>query len=258
MSQQWSGAMRRWTLVAATALLATGKVALADGLAPPAACCAAPTWSGVYAGFQAGGAWSDTGWTFPFAESFNTAPGQHFATQPGGGLAGGQVGFNQQLGGIVLGGELAFVGTEARQTLTAPAMFADDRFKTSFSDLLTLTARAGIPLGNSLLYAKAGYADAHVDLSAFSTATGISGDASRTADGWTAGAGWEYRIGRSLVFGVEYDYVDLSASRFSGTTGGAAPGLPFKIDLDDLHAHMVVARLSILLDRGPTAAASTK
>jgi outer membrane immunogenic protein len=249
--------MRRWALAAAV-LLVTESAAQADGSGPPgsAACCAAPTWSGVYAGFQAGGAWSDTGWTFPFVESFNSASGQHFATQPGGGLAGGQVGFNQQFGGIVLGGELAFVGTEVRQTLTGSATFAGD--KTSASDLLTLTARAGVPVGNSLLYAKAGYADAHVDLSAFSTATGISGDASRTTGGWTAGAGWEYRIGRSLVFGVEYDYVDLSASRFSGATGGAAPGLPFKVDFDDLHAHMVVARLSILLDRGPTASASTK
>ena len=250
--------MRRWALVSATALLATGKVALADGLAPPAACCAAPTWSGVYAGFQAGGAWSDTGWTFPFVESFNTAPGQHFATQPGGGLAGGQVGFNQQFGGIVLGGELAFVGTEARETLLGSGPFADDRFKTSVSDLLTLAARAGIPLGNSLLYAKAGYADAHVDLSAFSTATGITGDASRTAGGWTAGAGWEYRIGRSLVFGVEYDYVDLSASRFSGATGGAAPDLPFKVDLDPVRMNAVMARLSILLDRSPGQSASMK
>jgi outer membrane immunogenic protein len=251
--------MRGWMLAAAT-LLATGSGALADGSVPPGsvACCAAPTWSGVYAGFQAGGAWSDTGWTFPFVESFNTAPGQHFSASPGGGLAGGQVGFNQQLGGIVLGGELAFVGTEVRQTLTGPATFAGDTFKTSASDLLTLTARAGVPVGNSLLYAKAGYADAHVDLGAFSTASGISGDASRTAGGWTAGAGWEYRIGRSLVFGVEYDYVDLSASHLSGSTGGAAPGLPFKVDLDAVHMNAVMARLSILLDRSPTASASTK
>jgi len=247
--------MRKWALVVA-ALLATGKVALADGMGPPAAaCCAAPTWSGVYAGFAAGAAFADTGWGFPFVESFNTAPGQHFATRPDGGLAGGQVGINQQLGqqlgGIVLGAELAFVGTEARETLTSLPAFAQERFKTSLSDLLTITGRAGVPIGNFLLYGKAGYADAHVDLGALSVATGTSADASRTEGGWTAGAGWEWRIGRSLIFGVEYDYVDLSSSRLSGVTGGAAPGLPFHVDLDSVRSQTVMARLSILLDRSP-------
>jgi hypothetical protein len=65
-------------------------------------CC-----SGVYAGLEAGAAWSDTGWTFPFVESFNTTREQHFATHPNEAVVGGQVGVNLQIGGIVLGGELA-------------------------------------------------------------------------------------------------------------------------------------------------------
>jgi len=48
--------MKRSTLVLA-ALLVTGGGALADssGVRSSAYCCNAPTWSGVYAGFQAGG-----------------------------------------------------------------------------------------------------------------------------------------------------------------------------------------------------------
>jgi hypothetical protein len=61
-------------------------------------------------------------------------------TRPDG--VGGQVGINQQIGGIVLGGELALSGTEMHETLT-PAAFALVRFKTSVSDLLTVTGRAG-------------------------------------------------------------------------------------------------------------------
>jgi outer membrane immunogenic protein len=253
--------MRGWVLAAA-ALLATGSGALADGLGPrgSAPCCDAPTWSGVYAGFQAGGAWGDTGWTFPFVESFNTVPGQHFSTSPGGALAGGQLGFNQQLGGIVLGGEVAFVGTEVRETLNGLAAFPQDRFKTVLSNLLTVTGRAGLPFGNQLLYGKAGYANANVALGASSgpPVPGITADASHREDGWIAGGGWEYRIGRSLVFGVEYDYIDLSGSRFTTTTGGAVPGLPFHVDLDNLHMHTITARLSILLDRDRGALASLK
>jgi outer membrane immunogenic protein len=254
--------MRRW-IFAAIALIATGNAALADGLGSrsSAYCCEAPTWSGIYAGFQAGGAWGgDMGWTFPFVESYNSAPGQHFSTSPGGALVGGQVGINHQIGDIVIGGELAFVGTDWHQTLIGPATFSEDRFKTVVSNLLTVTGRAGIPMGNNLLYGKAGYANANVNLGASSGAPipGITADASHREDGWTAGAGWEYRIGRSLVFGVEYDYVDLSGSRFATTTGGAAPGLPFHVDLDNVRMQTVMARLSILLDRGSTASASTK
>jgi outer membrane immunogenic protein len=246
--------LRTLLLVAA---LGTPVAALADGMPSPAVSYA-PTWSGVYAGFQAGGVWGDTGWTFPFVESFNSAPGQNFATRPSGGLAGGQLGFNRQFGGIVVGGELAIVGTEMRETINGTGPLAGERFKTSVSDILTISGRAGVPLGASLLYGKAGYANALVDIGAASPITGVSGNESRRADGWTAGAGWEYRIGRSLVFGLEYDYVDLSAARLGGVTGGAAPGLPFHTDLDDVRMHMLTARLSILLDRGPTASASMK
>jgi outer membrane immunogenic protein len=241
------------TLLLAAAL-GTPAAALADGMASPPLPYV-PTWSGVYAGFQAGGAWSDTGWAFPFLETFNTAPGQHFATSPSGPLFGGQAGINRQFGGVVLGAEIAFAGTEVRETLTVPSLFGDERFKTSISDLLTVTGRAGIPLGNSLIYGKAGFANALVDLRTQAPATGISAAASRREDGWTVGAGWEYRIGRSLVFGVEYDYVDFAATRFGGETG--IPG-PFHVDFGDVHMQMVVARLSILLDRGPTASASMK
>jgi hypothetical protein len=57
---------------------------------------------------------------------------------------------------------------------------------------------------------------------------------------------------------VEYDYVDLSGSRFTTITGGAAPGSLFNVDLDSLRMHTVMARLSILLYRGPTASAPMK
>jgi outer membrane immunogenic protein len=254
--------MRRSTLVLA-ALLLSGGGAQADGSGAPSSayCCYAPTWSGVYAGFQAGGAWGDSGWSFPFVEPFNAVPGQRFSVSPGGALFGGQLGINRQFGGILLGGELAFVGTDWHETLNGPATFGQDRFKTAVSNLLTVTARAGVPFGDHLIYGKAGYANGNVALGAASgppVPDDITANASHREDGWTAGAGWEYRIGRSLVFGIEYDYVELSGSRFTTTTGGVLPGAPFNVDLESLRVQAVTARLSILLDRGPTASASTK
>jgi opacity protein-like surface antigen len=179
---------------------------------------------------------------------------------PGEALVGGQLGVNQQFGGFLLGGELAFVGTDWHETLNGPATFPQDRFKTVISNLLTVTARAGVPFGDHLIYARAGYANGNVALGAASgpPVPDITANASHREDGWTAGVGWEYRIGRSLVFGIEYDYVELSGSRFTTTTGGALPGAPFHVDLDSLREQAIIARLSILLDRGPTVSASTK
>jgi len=251
--------MRLNTLLGA-ALLAMTNAAVADGVGSASSnrCCEAPTWSGVYAGFQAGGAWSDTGWTFPFVDNFNAAAGQHFSTNPDGALVGGQLGINQQIGGFLLGAELSFVGTSTHETLLGPEGFAEERFKTIASSLLTATGRAGVVLDKNLFYGKAGYASANLDVSAVSgpPIAGISAVANHREDGWTAGAGWEYRIGRSLVFGIEYDYIDLSGSRFSSLTGGTVAGLPFRVDLDDLHMQTVTARLSILLDRSPTTSAA--
>jgi opacity protein-like surface antigen len=126
--------------------------------------------------------------------------------------------------------------------------------------LLTVTARAGVPFGDQLFYGKAGYANGNVALGVASglPVPDITANASHREDGWTAGVGWEYRIGRSLVFGIEYDYVDLSGSRFTGITGGALPGAPFHVDLDSLREQAITARLSLLLDRGPTTSASAK
>jgi outer membrane immunogenic protein len=250
----------RLSILLAAALLAMTNAAVADG--PRSAisdrCCEVPTWSGVYAGFQAGGAWSDTGWTFPFADSFSTAAGQHFSTSLDGALVGGQVGINQQIGGLLVGAELSFAGTSTHDTLIGPVGFGEDRFKTIASSLLTATGRAGVVFDKNLVYGKAGYASANLDVSVVSGSPvpGITADANHRQDGWTAGAGWEYRIGRSLVFGVEYDYIDLSGSRFSSTTGGTVVGSPFRVDLDNLRMQTVTARLSILLDRSPTAPAA--
>ena len=256
--------MKFRTLMAAAALLGTTGVAAADGQPSRAgyACCEAPTWSGVYAGFHAGGAWGDTGWTFPFAETFNTAAGQHFSTSPEGAIVGGHVGINRQFGFFLIGGELSYAGSNMQETVTGPvtAAFPLDRFKTEMSDLFTVTGRLGLAADKFLLYGKAGYAVANVDLKVFSgpPGAGITANNNRREDGWTAGGGIEYRLMRSLVLGVEYNYVSLDGGRFTGTTGGTLPGLPFNADLDNFHMHTLTARLSILLDTGPTTTAAMK
>jgi opacity protein-like surface antigen len=248
----------RSLLIAATLLLLPG-AAIADGMPSRAsdACCQVPTWSGVYAGFHAGGAWADTAWTFPFVETFNTAPGQHFSTNPHGAIVGMQAGINYQIGFFLLGAEASFAGSNMQDTLTGPISPAlpSDRLRTEVSNLFTTVGRIGVVADKFLLFGKGGYANSNVDVKALSgpPVPGITATANRPADGWVLGGGLEYRLRRSLVLGVEYSYVDLSGTRFSTTTGGAVPGGPFNVDLGDVRFQTVTARLSILLDTSPTA-----
>jgi opacity protein-like surface antigen len=139
---QAKGLQMRFSTLLAAALLAMTNAAVADGLGSGSSnrCCEVATWSGVYAGFQAGGAWSDTGWTFPFADSFSATPGQRFSTNLDGALVGGQLGINQQIGRLLLGAELSVAGTSTHDTQIGPAGFAEDRLKTSASSLLTATS----------------------------------------------------------------------------------------------------------------------
>ena len=251
--------MKFCCLLITTTLSLVPGAAFSDGMPSRTgyACCESPTWSGVYAGFYAGGAWADTGWSFPFVETYNTAPGQHFSTSPQGAIVGMQAGINYQMGVFLVGAEASFAGSNMVETLTGPvtATLPSDRLRTDVSNLFTATGRIGVAADKFLFYGKGGYANSNVDVKALSgpPVPGITANANRASDGWVVGGGLEYRLRRSLVLGVEYNYVDLSGSRFSTTTGGTVPGGPFNVDLGDVRFQTVTARLSILLDTSPTA-----
>jgi opacity protein-like surface antigen len=253
--------MKLPTLMVALGLLGLPGVANCDGLPSRSAsnCCDSPTWTGIYAGFYAGGAWADTDWTFPFVETYNSAPGQHFSTSPQGAIVGMQAGINYQMGVFLVGAETSFAGANMVETLTGPvtALLPSDRLRTEITNLFTVTGRLGVATDQWLLYGKGGYANSNVDVKALSGSSspvpGVTANANRSADGWVVGGGVEYRLRRSLVLGLEYSYVDLGTSRLSTITGGAAPGGPFNVDLGDAHFQTVTVRLSILLDTNPTA-----
>jgi outer membrane immunogenic protein len=247
-------------LTAAVALGLAPLTAQADGLpsAPiPVAsnCCAyvpPPDWSGFYVGLHFGGVWSDTSWSFPFAESFNTVAGQSFSFSRDGALIGGQLGFNYQISPyFLIGAELtgAFAGLDERRI--SPLVGTPlNRFKIDSGDLFTLTGRLGYVHDKFLYYGKAGYANGGVDVSAITT-TGITASENRRENGWVVGGGIEMRLFSEVLFGIEYNFIDFPGDRFTAVTGGTAPNLPFHVDTSDIHTQTVVARLSVLF--GPNA-----
>jgi len=256
--------MNVYSLTAAVVLAVAPLAAQADGsrpapgAAPAAGCCEyvpAPDWTGYYVGFQVGGVWSDRHWSFPFAESFNTLAGQGFSHSGDGAVFGGQIGINYQFNHILVGAEFtgAWTGLDDTRIGVLPVLPLN-RFKISSGDLFTLTGRLGYVYDKFLLYGKAGYANAGVEVSAVS-ATGISASANQRENGWTVGGGLEMRLYSNVLFGVEYNFVDLSGDRFAAvtkdTSSGSGGGLPFHADISDIHTQTVVARLSVLF--GPNA-----
>jgi opacity protein-like surface antigen len=203
------------------------------------------SWTGLYLGLQAGAAWSDTDWTGP-ANFFGVST---FSTTPDGGLFGGHIGYNLQMGPWVLGAEVSYSGSTLRSTEVGPVpVFPQDSFSTDIEDLFTATARIGYATSTWMVYARGGYANSEVTLSGLSgpPVAGVTFNTSERIDGWTAGAGLEYKLTRNMVLGLEYNFVSLSGS-FATTTDGAVPGIPIAVDLDS-DIHTVKGRFSVLLN----------
>jgi opacity protein-like surface antigen len=165
---------------------------------------------------------------------------------------GGHLGVNYQLRQFLIGAEISYSDAELRNTSIGASVVPADRFTVDMTDLLMITGRLGYVHGQYLVYARGGYASAEVETRAASATQSVAATISQRESGWTIGGGLEARIISNLLFSLEYNYLSFARDQFSGVTAGA--GVPLHVDLDDLHAHIVTARLSILF--GPHACCS--
>jgi outer membrane immunogenic protein len=60
-------------------------------------------------------------------------------------------------------------------------------------------------------------------------------------NGWTLGAGLEYKIAHNVSLGVEYGFIELGSERDNGIT---RLGVPITLRDHDLQIQSVVARLN--------------
>lgn len=202
--------MRKSTLI--TALVSICPIVTT----PPVLAASPASWTGCYAGINAGYVWSEISGT-------NLADGIYVfqdndigsATATGGAL-GGQLGCDYQLDNWVLGGRAAMdwtnaQGSHAFRDGTSPNNEVDYDLK-YFG---TLTARFGYLLREDTLgYLSGGFAwgrAEHTDSDptpggGWPPYTG-SGELDRT--GWTLGLGVEHRFQPNLTLFLAYDYVDF-------------------------------------------------
>jgi outer membrane immunogenic protein len=148
------------------------------------------SWTGLYVGVNGGGAWGRSYWDS--AGAFDLS----------GGLVGGTLGYNYQIGSAVLGIEgdgdwtdISGSGANAGCPLGCT---------TSNSWLATVRGRLGYAADRFLPYITGGAAFGNIKAST----PGFPGGSATNA-GWTAGAGIEYAISRNWSLKAEYLYVDL-------------------------------------------------
>jgi outer membrane immunogenic protein len=199
--------MKKATIFGASLLLAaagaTGAVLAADLPARPYYTAPTPvyasSWAGPYLGATIGYEWG----------SVTNNP-----TRPSGVEGGIEAGYNWQFGQFVAGAETDISASAASDTF-APWQFSNPWFGTT-------RARAGVSIGNTLLFGTAGLA-----YGSLTATTPGNLSQTRTSFGWAAGAGVEVGFTPHWSAKAEWLYLDLSDRSFSvtGTTNGLTANL---------------------------------
>ena len=151
------------------------------------------SWTGFYIGINGGGAWGRS--------DFSNGVSDTGAFDVTGGLVGGTIGYNWQMGSAVFGleGDLDWARIDGSTTCFGgiPCSMRNDW-------LGTFRGRLGYAMGRFMPYITGGLAVGNVK-------TAITGfaDHDETKAGWTAGAGIEANVTGPLSLKVEYLFVDL-------------------------------------------------
>lgn len=208
-------------LLAAVAVFAMSQVAHAADFIPDAGY----DWTGVYAGLNAGYAWTDTsgtdidGWTVIDGETIN-ADGGAF-------VGGAQLGYNWQSNSLVGGVEtdINYVGgSDTGTTVSAPF---DNHVESDGGFLGTLRLRAGFAADRFLVYGTGGLAFGDIGTHWYDNGGTFGLDTgSNMRVGWAAGAGVEYAVTDSASVKLEYLHFDLGSETENATNfrfGGGPP-----------------------------------
>jgi opacity protein-like surface antigen len=199
--------MRFLGSMVAIASLASGAAQAADALMPMKAppLVAAYSWSGLYVGGHLGAGFSYRYWTV--ADGATSEVGDAV-------MLGGQIGYNYQIGNLVMGVESEAAWGNLKDENVCP-----DGVNTCWTRqnwLATVTGRLGYAFNQALFYVKGGAAFTRPDYfktAPFPSVLDERGGGRR--DGWTAGTGMEYALWNNWAVRLEYDYLDFDSRTFA-------------------------------------------
>jgi outer membrane immunogenic protein len=227
--------MRNLNLIAATfavgTILGIGVASAADLPVKMLAPVAAPfSWTGFYIGGSAGGGvMLGQGYT---SDIFNTVASGSPSDRHGvGALAGGQLGYNYQIGMLVLGieGEGFWSGMKETPDTFALAVFGGNTLVSSSTIKnkwdYDVAARFGLAIDHALIYGKAGWVAGGFSWSTnYITNPTFQNYGSSTLNGLLIGVGLEYAVTNNWTVKFEYDYLGFGAKDVPFNAAiGAAP-----------------------------------
>ncbi|MGF7160900.1 outer membrane immunogenic protein [Rhodoligotrophos appendicifer] len=185
-------------------------------------------WTGIYIGGNVGYGWSDHDQNFPgcICEPPFDKGDYTFSPNGDGFLGGAQIGYNYQFfNNVVIGAEADFQWTDIEGTAKDSDAFGDYRYKSELEWFGTIRGRLGYAFDRVLVYGTGGAAYGKTKVSEkyeddFDAGFDYGYSGSDTKWGWAAGAGLEYAFTDNLTAKVEYLYVDLGKSKYSGFYNG--------------------------------------
>lgn len=219
------------SILAAAAILALGSTAFAADLPARRGEVYAPiapvfTWTGFYVGVNAGAVFTDnnirTSGTAPFTIGNVLAERRpsSISNDEVGFIGGGQIGYNYQIGSIVLGAEADLQYTDISSDVSRVGTSgANSVFRQELDYLGTVRLKLGYAMDRFMIYATGGlaYGDVSNRATFFSAAipsqVDYVGGKSDVEVGYAVGAGLEYAFTNNLSFKAEYLYYDLGSRK---------------------------------------------
>jgi len=196
------------------------------------------TWTGFYVGAQAGWAQTRTELTAGGAIAGRAAVASLPSLDKNGVAVGLMVGYNYQIGQLVVGGEIdgsaLITGKQRHTALTGDFITAHTNWVGS------ARLRVGYAFDRLMIYATGGLALAAPKSTV--TGTGYSyGAGDSTRFGWTLGAGAEYAFTNNWIAGLEYRYSQFQEDTYTYPVGVGGLGIVgFK---QQLSTNQVLGRL---------------
>jgi outer membrane immunogenic protein len=195
------------TFIASACLSGAATVSAADTFSKTrTGVYAAPySWNGIYGGLSGGYGWGKTRGNFlpaGFGPSLDLE----------GGLVGGQIGYNYQIGTWVLGFEIDYQWTHIHTSATVAGMVAEGEIR-GFG---TARGRIGAAWDRFLLFGTGGGAWGR----GIAVAPGFVKDAANHT-GWTVGGGLEFGLTPNLSAKAEYLYVRFNTQDYFISQGCA-------------------------------------